>query len=304
MKRIAAPFAARREPVRPLQNLRPREDAPFESDCRKARGSSPNDERRRPPWPSGQPRAAPGKVAAPQGRQDAPVLSLLAAGLFEQVRRLRDSPLGQQEKYRQSLESSWPRGPTARMIPPSRCTSFPGRVIEICSVPRVTPDSSTARNRAATAARPIQWAEPSSEMAKPQPPARAVLPFTSRPKAIDPVPAMTIRPGPSPSADCSAICISPTTSISPGTTSATILRTTVAISSRPAPAAPTQVRCSCRESILASAHASRIASCNASRASSSPTRVILLGPDTAVARIDDSSPTTHAVLLPPPSTPR
>ena len=60
------PFPARREPVRPLQNSRPCEDAPYESDCRKARGPSPNDERRRPPWPSGQRRAAPEKDAPPQ----------------------------------------------------------------------------------------------------------------------------------------------------------------------------------------------------------------------------------------------
>ncbi len=53
---------------------------------------------------------------------------------------------------------------------------FGGSVISVESVIR-----STARSTARTAARPIQWAEPSSPMANPQPPARAVWPWRSRP---------------------------------------------------------------------------------------------------------------------------
>ncbi len=110
---------------------------------------------------------------------------------------------------------------------------------------RSSPTSSAARSTARTAARPIQCADPSSETANPQPPARAIFPCASRPKTIEPVPAITITPGPLPKAASSAISMSPTTLISPGIISATILHTLLAISGRPAPAAPMHARSTC-----------------------------------------------------------
>src|ERR1700686_5256288 len=48
-----------------------------------------------------------------------------------------------------------------------------------------SPVASLARRTVLTAERPIQWAEPSSPMANPQPPARAVRPCRSRPYAME-----------------------------------------------------------------------------------------------------------------------
>jgi len=164
--------------------------------------------------------------------------------------------------------------------------------------------SSYARMHAATAARPIQCPEPSSEMANPQPPARALSPLEFRPYAMDPVPAITITPGPLPNAASMAITMSPTTSISPERISESNRRTTAAISGRAPPAIPTQVLSTRAKLTLAAAQACRMAAARLSRAWRSPTRTTLLPADVPAPNTEVSSPTTQEVLLPPPSMPR
>ena len=149
--------------------------------------------------------------------------------------------------------------------------------------PLVTPPSvkSAARRTALTASRPIQCAEPSSPMANPQPPARAVLPCPLRPYANEPVPAFTTTAGPVLTAASRAICISPTTSTGVGKISASERRTISASSGRAAPAPPTQVRDTSSGTMPAATHACRTHCCSDSRAFPSPTRTMLLGPAVA-----------------------
>jgi hypothetical protein len=86
--------------------------------------------------------------------------------------------------------------------------------------------------------------------------------------------------------------------------SATQRRTISASSGRAAPDPPTHVRQICDGAMFTAAQASRIARCKDCRAIASPTRTMLLAPAVAVARVRDSSPIAHVVLVPPPSMPR
>src|SRR5689334_8199710 len=95
-------------------------------------------------------------------------------------------------------------------------------------------DSNTARTTSAHARLPIQCPEPSSLIANPHPPARAVAPLSLRPKQIDPVPEITITPGPDPNAACRAMTLSPTTLISPDTISPRMLFSLSAYTDAPA----------------------------------------------------------------------
>src|SRR3984957_11398036 len=70
---------------------------------------------------------------------------------------------------------------------------------------------------------------------------------------MDPVPAITITPGPASNAASRAICISPTTSIGGGRSSDRIWRTTAANSGRAAPEPPTQVCAICAGGMPAAA---------------------------------------------------
>ena len=164
--------------------------------------------------------------------------------------------------------------------------------------------SSRARSTSATAVRPIHCPDPSSDIAWPQPPARKISPDAFLPNAIDPVPAITITPGPSPNAAYIVVSVSPTTITCEGTNSAIAARTTFAISTLPAPDAPAHTQATSAGLTPASTQASLIAVCRFLRAKSSPLRTMLLPPLLAIDSTRFSSPTTHVVLVPPPSIPR
>src|SRR5207249_6831483 len=116
----------------------------------------------------------------------------------------------------------------------------------------------------------------------------------------EPVPAMTITPGPLPNAASSAITVSPTTSTAPPTILESTLDRTVVISGLPAPEAPIQVRLISAGEIFATAHACRIAASSDSPAIASPTRTTLLGPALPAPSTALSSPIRQEVLVPPP----
>jgi hypothetical protein len=154
------------------------------------------------------------------------------------------------------------------------------------------------------AARPIQCPEPSSEIANPHPPARAVSPSEFLPYAIEPVPAIAITPGSRPKAACSAITMSPTISISPATISATIFRTAALTCWLVPPAIPMQVREICFGFRFAAEQAWRMACESDFCADACPRRTMLLPAPAPLPSTETSSPSKQVVLLPPPSMPR
>src|SRR5574340_660266 len=121
---------------------------------------------------------------------------------------------------------------------------------------------------------------------------------------MEPVPASTMTPGPSPKAASMAITMSPTTSICPPATAPTRRRTVTLTSGTEAPATPTQTAATWEGRTWAAAHAWRMAASRLRPACSSPRRTRLLPPLVAVASRELSSPTAQVVLLPPPSMPR
>src|SRR6185312_473940 len=118
---------------------------------------------------------------------------------------------------------------------------------------------------------------------------------------MDPVPAITITPGPPPKAASKAIALSPTISASPGTISDNILRMVSAVSELTTPAIPAQVETISLGFTLATMHACRMAAARDSFACDSPARTKLLPPAEPLPSTEFSSPIRHEVLLPPPS---
>ena len=156
-----------------------------------------------------------------------------------------------------------------------------------------------------SARRPSQAPLPSSPRMGPQPPARAVRPVGPRPSAIEPVPTMSITPGPSPNASSKAMAASEWTTVSSATSSSTNARQSASrLSSRPVPATPAQRARGRRWPSSALISASRTsAEITSADASASPGRTALGPPAASASTVPRSSATSTRVRVPPPSTP-